>query len=112
MDSFATCQSFPSTRSGTAPIRFSPAPGSSKIPPLAMRGSCQPESQKGATNLLDVVVGQGAAVLELLAGENQSLLVGGDALLVLDLGLDIVDGVARLDVEGNGLTRQGLDEAI
>ena len=36
--------------------------------------------------LLDVVVGQGAAVLKLLAGEDQSLLVGGNALLVLDLG--------------------------
>jgi hypothetical protein len=40
--------------------------------------------------LLDVVVGKGAAVLELLAGEDQALLVRGNALLVLDLGLDIV----------------------
>lgn len=32
--------------------------------------------------LLDVVVGEGAAVLELLAGEDQSLLVRGDTLLV------------------------------
>jgi hypothetical protein len=62
--------------------------------------------------LLDVVVAQGAAILELLAGEDQALLVRGDALLVLDLGLDVVDGVARLDIEGNGLTRQGLDETI
>ena len=29
--------------------------------------------------LLDVVVGEGAAVLELLAGEDQALLVGRDA---------------------------------
>jgi hypothetical protein len=62
--------------------------------------------------LLDVVVAQSAAILELLAGEDQALLVRGDALLVLDLGLDVVDGVARLDIEGNGLTRQGLDETI
>jgi hypothetical protein len=40
--------------------------------------------------LLDVVVGQGAAVLELLACEDQALLVWGNALLVLDLGFDIV----------------------
>jgi hypothetical protein len=40
--------------------------------------------------LLDVVVGKGTAVLELLAGEDQALLVRGNALLVLDLGLDIV----------------------
>jgi hypothetical protein len=62
--------------------------------------------------LLDVVVAQSAAILELLAGEDQTLLVRGNALLVLDLGLDVVDGVARLDVEGNGLTRQGLDETV
>ncbi|KAE8339811.1 hypothetical protein BDV24DRAFT_70823 [Aspergillus arachidicola] len=62
--------------------------------------------------LLDVVVAQGAAILKLLTGEDQTLLVGGDALLVLDLGLDVVDGVARLNVEGNGLTREGLDETI
>jgi hypothetical protein len=33
--------------------------------------------------LLDVVVGQGPAILELLAGEDESLLVWGDSLLVL-----------------------------
>jgi len=65
---------------------------------------------RGASYLLDVVVAQSAAILELLASKDQALLVRGDTLLVLDLGLDVVDGVARLDVEGNGLTRQGLDE--
>ena len=68
--------------------------------------------EKAFPYLLDVVVGQGAAILELLAGEDQALLVRGNALLVLDLGLDVVDGVARLDLEGDGLTRQGLDETI
>jgi hypothetical protein len=37
--------------------------------------------------LLDVVVGEGAAVLELLAGEDQALLVRGDTLLVCKEGL-------------------------
>ena len=55
------------------------------------------------THLLDVVVGEGAAILKLLAGEDQALLVRGDALLVLDLGLDIVDGVRRLHLKGDGL---------
>ena len=50
--------------------------------------------------LLDVIVAEGAAILELLAGEDKALLVGDDALLVLDLGLDVIDG---LDVEGDGL---------
>ena len=66
----------------------------------------------GSTNLLDVVIGEGAAVLELLAGEDQALLVRGNALLVLDLALHIVDGVRGLDLEGDGLARQGLNEAV
>ena len=61
--------------------------------------------------LLDVVVGEGAAVFELLAGEDQALLVGWNALLVLDLGLDIVDGIGRLHLKGDSLAREGLDEA-
>jgi len=43
--------------------------------------------------LLDVVIGESSSVLELLSGENQSLLVGWNAFLVLDLALDIVDRV-------------------
>ena len=62
--------------------------------------------------LLDVVVREGAAVLELLAGEDEALLVRGDALLVLDLGLDVLNRVGRLDLEGDGLAGQGLDENL
>jgi hypothetical protein len=50
----------------------------------------QTEHQVQRRLLLDVVVGERAAILELLAGEDQSLLVWGDALFVLDLGFDIV----------------------
>ena len=61
---------------------------------------------------LNVVVREGAAILELLASKDQALLVGRDTLLVLNLSLDVVDGVGGLDLEGNGLTRQGLDEDL
>lgn len=54
--------------------------------------------------LLDIVVGEGTAILQLLSGEDQALLVGRDALLVLDLGLDIVDGIAGLDLKSDGLS--------
>lgn len=64
------------------------------------------------TYLLDVVVGQCAAILQLLSREDQSLLVRWDAFLVLDFGFDIVDCVARFDLEGDGLARQGLHKAI
>ena len=62
--------------------------------------------------LLDVVVREGAAVLELLAREDQALLVRGDALLVLNLSLHVVDGVRRLHLEGDGLTRDCDDEEV
>jgi hypothetical protein len=45
----------------------------------------QTENKVKGRLLLNVVVGQGAAVLELLAGEDQALLVRRDTLLVLDL---------------------------
>jgi hypothetical protein len=53
--------------------------------------------------LLDVVVGQSATILKLLAGEDQALLVRGNALLILDLALDIVDSVGGLNFERDGL---------
>ena len=62
--------------------------------------------------LLDVVVRKSSAVLKLLSSEDESLLIGGDALLVLDFGLDILDGVRRLNVQGNGLASQSLDEDL
>ena len=44
-----------------------------------------------------------SAVFQLLAGKDQTLLVGRDAFLVLDLALDVVDGVRALDLKGDGL---------
>ena len=62
--------------------------------------------------LLDIVIREGATIFKLLAGEHQALLVGRDALLVLNLGLDVVDGVGRLDLKGDGFVREGLDEDL
>ena len=61
---------------------------------------------------LNVVVGGGPAVLKLLAGEDQALLAWRDTLLVLDLGLDVVNGVGGFGLKGNGLARQGLGENL
>jgi len=62
--------------------------------------------------LLDVVILESAAILELLASEDQTLLVWRDSLLVLDLSLDGIDGVTSLDLEGDGLAREGLNENL
>jgi len=62
--------------------------------------------------LLDVVVGQGASIFQLLAGKDQSLLVWGNAFLVLDLGLYVLNGVRGLNLEGDGLASEGLYEDL
>jgi hypothetical protein len=62
--------------------------------------------------LLDVVVRQSATIFQLFAGKDQSLLIWGNAFLVLDFLLDLLDSVARLDLEGDGLAGQSLDEDL
>merc|ERR1711978_556554 len=62
--------------------------------------------------LLDVVIGESPSILELLSSEDQPLLVWGDSLLVLDLGLDVLNAVRGLDLEGDGLAGESLDEDL
>merc|ERR1712141_651043 len=61
---------------------------------------------------LDVVVGQGATIFQLLASENETLLVWGNALLVLDFGLDVLNSVRRLHFQSDGFTSQGFDKNL
>ncbi len=61
---------------------------------------------------LNVVIGKGPAVLKLLSSENEALLIGRNSLLVLDLGLHVIDGIGRLDLEGDGLAGKGLHEDL
>jgi hypothetical protein len=60
----------------------------------------------------DAVVRQPAAVLELNPLKNQTLLVDGNTLLVLDFGLDIIYGVGRLDLQGDGLSSKGFPKNL
>ena len=63
--------------------------------------------------LLDVVVLERAVVLQLLAFEDQALLVRRDALLVLDVAHDGGDGVRGPHaVDGDGLALERLDEDL
>jgi hypothetical protein len=82
--------------------------------------------------LLNVVVGQRAAILELFAGKDETLLIRGNTtfmplfrsydkhrgtsndspFLVLNLSLDIVDRVRRLDLKSDGRPAQGLDKDL
>ena len=58
--------------------------------------------------LLDIIIRERAPILELLACKDQALLVRRNSLLVLDLRLDVVDRVARFDLQRYRFTRQSL----
>ena len=62
--------------------------------------------------LLDVVVGESAAVFKLLSGKDEALLIWGDAFLVLNFGLDVLNGVGGFDVQSDGLASESLDEDL
>ena len=62
--------------------------------------------------LLDVVVRESASVFQLLAGEDEPLLIRGNAFFVLDLGLDVFNGVRGLYIESDGLSGQSFDEDL
>eukprot|EP00532_Pseudo-nitzschia_australis_P002156 CAMPEP_0168189262 /NCGR_PEP_ID=MMETSP0139_2-20121125/16249_1 /TAXON_ID=44445 /ORGANISM="Pseudo-nitzschia australis, Strain 10249 10 AB" /LENGTH=162 /DNA_ID=CAMNT_0008112079 /DNA_START=99 /DNA_END=587 /DNA_ORIENTATION=- len=74
--------------------------------------SSQTKDQVQGGFLLDVVIAEGASVLQLLSGKDQSLLIRGNSFLVLDLGLDVIDRIRRFDIQGDGLSRQGLYENL
>ena len=62
--------------------------------------------------LLDGVVLKCVAIFELLAGEDQTLLIWWDTFLVLDLGLDVLDTVCWLDLECDVLACECLNENL
>ena len=77
-----------------------------------LHSSTKTKDEMESALLLDVVIGKGSSVLKLLSGEDQALLIRGDTLLILDLGLDVVNGIRRLDLEGDSLSSQRLDEDL
>jgi len=62
--------------------------------------------------LLNIVVSQGTAILQLLTGKNKALLVRWDTLLVLNLGFHVVDSIGGLHLESDSLTGKSLDENL
>ena len=77
-----------------------------------LHAATQAKNQVQSGLLLDIVVRKGAPILKLLARKDQPLLVRGDAFLVLDLGLDILDGVRGFDIKGDGLAGECLHENL
>merc|ERR1719499_2106225 len=77
-----------------------------------LHASPQSENQVECALLLDVVIRQSAAVFQLFSGKDQPLLIWGDSLLVLDLGLDILNGIRWLNLQSDSLACQGLDKDL
>jgi len=61
---------------------------------------------------LDVVVRKGSAIFKLLAGKDQPLLIWGNALFVLDLGLDILNGIAGFNLQSDGFASESFDKDL
>jgi hypothetical protein len=59
-----------------------------------LHASTETKYQVKSRFLLNVVIGEGATVFELLASEDETLLVRWDSFLVLNLALNIIDGIA------------------
>mmetsp|Transcript_71328 Transcript_71328/g.148901 ORF Transcript_71328/g.148901 Transcript_71328/m.148901 type:complete len:290 (-) Transcript_71328:309-1178(-) len=76
------------------------------------RPTSQTQDQVKRRLLLDVVVSKRAPVLELLSRKDEPLLVGGDAFFVLDLLLQVFDGVRAAHIDCHGLASQGLHEQL
>merc|ERR550525_485627 len=78
----------------------------------SLLSSPQSQHQVQRRLFLDVVVRQSPPILQLLAGKDQPLLLRRDSLLVLDLGLDILDGIIRFHIQGNRLAGQGFHKNL
>jgi hypothetical protein len=69
-----------------------------------LHSSSESEYQVESGLFLDVVIGEGSAVFELLTSKDESLLIWWGSFLVLDLGLYVFNGVCWLDIKGDGFT--------
>merc|ERR1719222_1502782 len=74
--------------------------------------SSQPQYKMKGRLLLDVVVGQGSTILQLLTSKDQSLLIWGNTFLILDLSLNILNAIAGFNLQGDGLTSQSLNKDL
>ena len=61
---------------------------------------------------MNVIVGESAAVFQLLAGKNQTLLIGWDPFLILDLGFHAINRVTGFHIQGNCFPGKRLDKNL
>jgi len=62
--------------------------------------------------LLDIVIREGSSIFELLSSEDESLLIWGNTFFILNLGLDVLNSVSRLNIKSNCLSGKGFDKNL
>jgi len=77
-----------------------------------LHSTSESEDQMKGRLFLNIVILESSAIFELFTSEDESLLIWGNTFFVLDLGLNIFDGVRLFDVESNGLSSEGLHENL
>lgn len=62
--------------------------------------------------LLNIVIGQRASILQLLARKDKPLLIRRNTLFILNLRLHVLNRVRRLHIQRNRLSRERLYEYL
>ena len=61
---------------------------------------------------LNIVIRKCTAILELLPGKDEALLIRRNAFLILDLRLHVVNRIARLNLQGDGFAGESIKGLI
>ncbi|WVZ09607.1 hypothetical protein V8G54_014137, partial [Vigna mungo] len=73
-----------------------------------LHSTTKPQHQVQSRFLLDVIISKGSPIFQLLPSKDKPLLVWWNSLFVLDLCLDIINGIRAFNFQSNGLSCQRL----
>ena len=62
--------------------------------------------------LLNIVVRKCSSIFKLLSSENETLLIWRNTFFILNFSFDVLNSVCWLDLKGDGLTSESLDEDL
>ena len=80
--------------------------------PLLLLSTTKAENQVKRWVLLDWIVLKSVSIFQLFSCKYQALLIRGNSFLVLDLGLDVLNAIRRLDLKRYMLSGQSLDKDL
>jgi hypothetical protein len=77
-----------------------------------LHSSSQSKDQMESGFLLNVIIGEGSSVFQLFSCKNKSLLIRGNSFFVLDLGLDVFNGIRGFDFQSDSLSSKSFNENL